>query len=201
LKLWLDLLPEDMIRENPVLLLFKAQLMPNSRQLEMVEPLKRLLHQSLLINNIQGYYDVASVLIYILMCSNDMKGLREITEDLPRELENTLSILDMVRLIGKERFSEAAEKRESIAYALLRRLWSIDRSASAPDLADALKELSLIRKASPGLMVYESSLSIIGAIAREYETLEGLQIRRNDALELDITVDKSLTEALRIPKP
>lgn len=190
-----------MIRENPVLLLFKAQLMPNSRQLEMVEPLKRLLHQSLLINNIQGYYDVASVLIYILMCSNDMKGLREITEDLPRELENTLSILDMVRLIGKERFSEAAEKRESIAYALLRRLWSIDRSASAPDLADALKELSLIRKASPGLMVYESSLSIIGAIAREYETLEGLQIRRNDALELDITVDKSLTEALRIPKP
>lgn len=201
MKLWLDLLPEDMIRENPVLLLFKAQLMPNSRQLEMVEPLKRLLHQSLLINNIQGYYDVASVLIYILMCSNDMKGLREITEDLPRELENTLSILDMVRLIGKERFSEAAEKRESIAYALLRRLWSIDRSASAPDLADALKELSLIRKASPGLMVYESSLSIIGAIAREYETLEGLQIRRNDALELDITVDKSLTEALRIPKP
>lgn len=305
LKLWLDLLPEGMIRENPVLLLFKAQLMPNSRQPEMVEPLKRLLHQSLLNNNIQAYYDVASVLVYILMCSNDMKGLREITAGLPKELqnlsaelENTLSILDVVHLIGKERFSEAAEKSESIVYALLpedsqwlylilscivyfclgrleqgercmetalslckfkniepsrgfillflstvmvlknemanlpsyieevliigekysyeylsahgkrlaaferylsleaeasvelldyavfyflkmgnkamaaactllRRLWSIDRSASAPDLEDALKELSLIRKASPGLMVYESSLSIIGAIARE----------------------------------
>ncbi len=32
LKQWLDLLPDEMIRNNPVLLLYKAQLMPNSRK-------------------------------------------------------------------------------------------------------------------------------------------------------------------------
>lgn len=31
LKMWLDLLPDDLVMDNPVLLLFKAQLMPNSR--------------------------------------------------------------------------------------------------------------------------------------------------------------------------
>lgn len=126
LKLWLDLLPNDLVMDNPVLLLFKAQLMPNSRQLEMVDTLKRVLRLSLRDNNLALYYDVASVLVYILMCSNDMKGLVDMTADLPppprnvsAELENALVIIDIVRSIGEERFTTAQMHSESIMYALL----------------------------------------------------------------------------------
>ena len=126
LKLWLDLLPNDLVMDNPVLLLFKAQLMPNSRQPEMVDTLKRVLRLSLQDNNLALYYDVASVLIYILMCRNDMNGLIEITADLPlpprnvsAELENTLVIIDIVHSIGEEQFTAAQTHSESIMYALL----------------------------------------------------------------------------------
>ena len=56
-------------------------------------------------------------MIYILMCSNDMKGLREIATGLPwqlentsQELKNTLLILDMVRSIGEEQFGQGKLK-------------------------------------------------------------------------------------------
>lgn len=126
LKLWLDRLPEDMIRENPVLLLFKAQLMPNSRQPEIVDTLREVLQLSLTGNDLATYYDAATVLVYIYMCSNNMKGLVEMTDglrgqrrDIPAKLENTLGILDMVRSIGEDRFSEAEAHSESILFALL----------------------------------------------------------------------------------
>lgn len=126
LKLWLDMLPEEMVHNNPVLLLFKAQLMPNSRQPEMVDALKKVLRLSLQDNNLALYYDAASVLIYIFMCGNDMKGLVEMTQDLPgsprnvsTELENTLVVLDMVHSIGKDRFSVAAVQSESVLYDIL----------------------------------------------------------------------------------
>ncbi|MEL7566703.1 MAG: hypothetical protein AAGU27_17735, partial [Dehalobacterium sp.] len=305
LKIWLDLLPEDMIRDNPILLMYKAQLMPNSRQLEMVAPLKKLLHLSLLDNKPETYFNVSTVLIYILMCSNDMKGLREMStglswqlENASAELKNTLVILDMVRSIGEERFSAGEVQSESILYALLpedsqwlylilsciiyyslgrldqaercmktalvldnfkniepargfillflaitlslknekdrlpspiseiiaigekydydylsangrrlaaferylsfdvegtvemldyavfhyrrmsnkvmslscrllQRLWSIRPGSIGPDLAKFRREMAMIRKARPGMMVSESSLSILGAIARE----------------------------------
>lgn len=305
LKSWLDLLPEDMVRDNPVLLLFKAQLMPNNRQPEMVGTLKRVMRLSLQENNLVLYYGAASVLIYIFMCSNNMKELLEMTEELPGqlqkvspELENTLSILAMVRFIGEERFPAAGAQSESILYTLLpedsqwlflilsciiyycmgrldnaercmrtalildsfkhiepsrgfillflsialslknereclpshiaevlsigekydyeylsahgrrlaafeqylsfeaeaaagmldhavflflrinnkamaaacrllRRLWTLRPGSPAPDLDEARKDLALIRKACPGMMVHESSLSILGAIARE----------------------------------
>ncbi len=305
LKMWLDLLPEDMIKRNTVLMLFKAQLMPNSRQREMVDPLKSILYRSLQNNNLQAYFDVASVLVYILMCSNDMKGLLEITsgfpmerQNIPAELDNTLAIVDMIRFMAKDKFPEAESVSEGIIYArlpedsqwlylilscityyclgkldqgercmetaltlnkfkniepsrgflllfltvtqslknkrerlpsnieevfaigekynyeylsahakrlsayeqylsldketavemldyavfyflqmgnkamaaackLLRHLWSIGYDRSIPDLEEGQKEILMIFKSSPGLMVYETSLSIMGAIARE----------------------------------
>ncbi len=305
LKMWLDMLPEDIIRANPVLLLFKAQLMPNTKQLEMIDPLKEILFQSLENNSLQLYNDTASVLIYIYNCINDMKGLLEMTEcnpghpgNISPELSNSLAMLDMVRFIAEERFPEAEAQSESIRYTLLPEdskwlylilscivyyclgkldkgeqcmktalelysfkavepsrgfillflsfilvlknerecltsyldevtgigekyeyeylsahgkrfaayerylsheretsvelldyavfyfrqlgnsamaaacrllqcLWSIGHKRQASELEEALKDLSVIREASPGLMVYETSLSIIGAIARE----------------------------------
>jgi ATP/maltotriose-dependent transcriptional regulator MalT len=123
LKIWLDLLPEEMIRDNPILLMYKAQLMPNSRQPEMVDPLKKVIRQSLLDNNLEVYFNVATVLIYILICNNDMKGLLEMTPDISNqlqnaseELRNTFVILDIVRSIGEERFSVAELQSESILY-------------------------------------------------------------------------------------
>lgn len=294
-----------MVVGNPVLLTYKAQLSPNSRQPEMVEPLKKLLRQFLLQNNPEMYFNVATVLIYIFTCGNDMKGLRDITaglswrlEHISEELRSTLIILDMVRAIGEERFSAAASLSESIRYALLpeesrwmylnlsciiyyclgkleqaercmntalqldnfrkiepargfnllflaitkclkndrgclpdlipeitvigekynydyllangrrltaferylahdaenaaeeldyavyhyhlmgntsmsaacrllQRLWSIRPDGAGPDLAEARREMALINKAKPGLMVRESSLSVLGALARE----------------------------------
>jgi ATP/maltotriose-dependent transcriptional regulator MalT len=126
LKMWLDLLPEDMIGNNPILLLFKAQLMPNSQQLEMVDTLKRVLELSLQDSNLALYYDAASVLIYIYMCSNDMNGLRDMTAGFPQdvsyvaaELRSTSVIVYMVRSLGEERFSAAQAQSESILYTQL----------------------------------------------------------------------------------
>lgn len=305
LKTWLDLLPDEIVRSNPVLLLFKVQLMPNSRQPEMIETLKKIMKLSLEGGNLVTYYDAASVLIYILMCSNDMRGLSEMTDgfsdknrDVSHILANTLTILHMVRSIGEERLFDAQAHSESIIYdilpedskwlylilsciiyycmgklesaercmktalelysfkniepsrgfillflstvqllknerinlkrqitevlsigekydydylighakrlaaferyltndtksaialleeatyhfqriknkamaaacRLLRHLWSIGINSSAPDVHEALKELNIIQRSSPGLMVYESSLSVFGAIARE----------------------------------
>lgn len=126
LKIWLDLLPEDMIYNNPVLLMYKAQLLPNNRQGEMVEPLKRLLQLFLRNNEPEMYFHVLSVLVYIFTCSNDMNGLHHMTTGLSwqldkpsEELKNTLAILDMVQSIAKERFPVAAAQSESIRYDLL----------------------------------------------------------------------------------
>jgi ATP/maltotriose-dependent transcriptional regulator MalT/DNA-binding SARP family transcriptional activator len=305
LKIWLDLLPEAMIRDNPILLMYKAQLMPNSRQLEMVVPLQKVIKKALLDNNLEVYFNVATVLIYILICNNDMKGLLEMTPDISKqlqntstELRNTLVILDMVRSIGEEQFTVAEEQSESVLYMLLpedcqwlylilsciiyfclgklddaercmrkalilhnfkniepakgfillflatvfslknekdgmlshiaeilaigekydyeyllangrrlaaferylaldaevsfemldyavfyynqisnkamaascrllRRLWCIQHNGPAPDLEEARKDFTIIEKTCPGMMVYETSLSILGAIARE----------------------------------
>lgn len=304
LKHWLDMLPEDIIMDNPVLLLFKVQLMPNSRQPEMVNTLYKIQRLSLEENNYVIYYDAASVLIYILMCSNNMKGLLEMTAGNPRglqgaspELANSLAMLDMVRSIAEENYSKAEAQCESIVFVrlpedskwlylilscinyfclgklsnaehcmkialelesfkniepskgfillfysivstlknerqylpshikeiitigekydyeyltahgkrleayerylshdseavamleqaafhflhihnkamaaacrLLRCLWSLRRNVPIPDIQQLLEDMALIEAASPGLMVFETSASIIGAIARE----------------------------------
>jgi len=305
LRMWLDLLPEDMIRDNPVLLMFKAQLMPNRQHPQIVDTLKRVLELSLQDNNFALYYDAASVLIYIYMCSNNMKELRNMTKGFPSklspvaaELECTPVIIYMVRAIGEGRLSAAAAFSESITYTqlsvdnqwlylilscivyyclgkldqaqqcmeaalildryknvepaqgfillylatvlslknetgclpsyiseviaigekydyeylsahgnrlaalerylsfdaeaslerlsqaelhflhinnkamaamcrLLRTLWSLKPNGCVPDLEECRQDLAIIRKSSPGLMVYEISLSIMGAIARE----------------------------------
>lgn len=305
LKIWLDSLPDSMVRNNPTLLLFKAQLMPNSRQPEMVDILKEVMRLSLQKDNLEIYYDAATVLIYIFMCSNNMKELLEISIDNPSrrsdissQLKNTLAILDLVRYIGEERYSKAQAISKSVRYdllpedskwlylilscivyycmgkldngeqcmktalllhafkniepsrgfillfqsiililknqrellsshiseiivigekyeyeylcaqgkrlaaferylshdtkgaiesmndavyfydriinrgmvaacRLLRCLWSIRQNSSDPDIEEARKDLLVIQREIPGMMIYESSLSILGAIARE----------------------------------
>lgn len=126
LKLWLDLLPEEMIRENPVLLMFKAQLMPNSRQREVIEPLKKILEKSRTDMNPGVYYQVSTILIYIFMCGNDMDGLVEMATDLDWMYQaaseddgNTYSMLDLVRFIGEEQYTQAEMQSESIVFSLL----------------------------------------------------------------------------------
>lgn len=126
LKIWLDMLPDDMVNTNPVLLMFKAQLLPNNRQGETVEPLKRLLRQCVKDDDPVMYFNASTVLIYILTCSNDMNGLREIAADLPwqsetapQELRHTLAILDMVYSLAGEHFRVAATQSRNIRSDLL----------------------------------------------------------------------------------
>lgn len=305
LKSWLDLLPDNLIENNSILLLFKAQLMPNSRQLEMIDTLKKVLKLSLNDNNPGTFYDAASVLIYIFMCSNNMKELLGMTIDIPAKIyidscgtKNKFAILELVRLIAGDNFYDAKQVSESVQYdslpedskwlylilsciiyycigeledgercmrtalilnsvkyiepskgflllflstvmllknqrealsanaseiisigqkyeyeylsahgkrlsafdrylshggdalyrvldeasvlfnrinnkamaascRLLILLWSFDHKDSAVKLEEAKKEHEIIKKANPGMMIYESSLSILGAIARE----------------------------------
>ncbi|MDD4347393.1 MAG: winged helix-turn-helix domain-containing protein, partial [Desulfitobacteriaceae bacterium] len=55
------------------------------------------------------------------------------------------------------------------ACRLRRRLWNIRPGGVGVDLEEACKDMAIIRKNKPGLLVYETSLSILGAIAREAE--------------------------------
>ena len=64
-------------------------------------------------------------------------------------------------------FLRINNKAMAAACPLLRRLWAIQPGGPGPDLEEARKDMELVRKASPGVMVYESSLSILGAIAGE----------------------------------
>ncbi len=64
-------------------------------------------------------------------------------------------------------FLHINNKAMASACRLLQCLWAIKPAAATPDLEDARNNLTLIGKASPGMMVYEISLSILGAIARE----------------------------------
>ncbi len=109
-----------------MLLLYKAQLMPNSRQLEMLDTLQQVLQLSLQRGDLATYYDAASVLIYIYMCGNNMKelvrmsnGLEEKRVNVPEKLENTLTILDMVRSIGQDRFTDAEAQSEGMLFTQL----------------------------------------------------------------------------------
>ncbi|MFA5524588.1 MAG: BTAD domain-containing putative transcriptional regulator [Tissierellales bacterium] len=126
LKIWLDLLPDEVVNLSPILLMYRAQLVPNSRQLEMVAPLQNAIEQSLVDNNLEVYFNLATVLLYILMCNNNMKGLLEMTPDISpkleyasREMKNTLKILTMVRHIGEEEYSLAKAQSENTLYSLL----------------------------------------------------------------------------------
>lgn len=126
LKLWLDLLPEDMISKNPILLMYKAQLMPNSKQQEMIGPLTSLMGSTLQTGNLGVYFGTASILIYILISHNRMDQLITLTADIPKlgpnapdDIVNTVAMLEMVRLLAEERYTDALVKSESIAYTLL----------------------------------------------------------------------------------
>jgi hypothetical protein len=76
-----------------VLLLYKAQLMPNSRQLEMLDTLQQVLQLSLQRGDLATYYDAASVLIYIYMCGNNMKELVRMSNGLEEKRVNVLKSL------------------------------------------------------------------------------------------------------------
>lgn len=126
LKTWLDLLSDELIDLNPIILMYKAQLMPNSRQPEMIEPLQKAVRQSLNDNNLEIYFNLSSVLIYILVCNNNMKGLLEMTPDIShklqyasREMKNAMKILEMVRYMAQEQYTLAEAESESTLYNLL----------------------------------------------------------------------------------
>jgi len=126
LKAWLDLLPDEFINLNPIILMYKAQLMPNSRQPEMIEPLQKAVRQSLNDNNLEIYFNLSSVLIYILVCNNNMKGLLEMTPDISNklhyasiEMKNAMKILKIVRYMAQEQYTLAEAESESTLYNLL----------------------------------------------------------------------------------
>ncbi|MDD2503682.1 MAG: hypothetical protein PHG58_07520, partial [Clostridia bacterium] len=126
LKIWLDLLPDKIINLSPILLMYKAQLMPNNRQQEMVRPLQKAIKQSLADNNPEVYFNLSSVLIYILFCSNNMKGLLEMTSgtshllsSASEQMKNALGLLTMAKHIAEENYSMAEIQSENTKYALL----------------------------------------------------------------------------------
>lgn len=80
-----------------------------------------------------------------------------------QEAEASIEMLDYAVFY----FHRMNNKVMAAACRLLRRLWTIRFNSPAQDLDEARKDFALIRKACPGMMVYETSLSILGAIERE----------------------------------
>lgn len=117
---------KDTLEDNPLLHIYRARLLPTDRQEEMLEPLKKLLGIFHKDHKPGMYFHVATVLIYIYICGNNMNGLNQMTSNLSwqlemscQELKNTLAILDMVQSIARERFPVAAAQSESVPYELL----------------------------------------------------------------------------------
>lgn len=115
LKTWLGMLPQASVDSNPVLLLYKVQTLPNSRQSEYIPHLKQLMSISLEENHMDLYLGAAFLLFYILICDNDMKSLQEITAKLPVQqtgnaeaFGSVLTMLHIVHAIGEEQYSHGA---------------------------------------------------------------------------------------------
>lgn len=79
---------------------------------------------------------------------------------------DTGTALDL--LVSAAFFYRRFDNRAMAAYTdLLRILWAVRPGSKEPDIDGARKSVAQIRKLRPGLMIYEISLSLLGAVARE----------------------------------
>ncbi len=124
LKKWLELLPAQVLMINPVLLIFKALLLPHSACGEA----KTLLLKAYKLGSKEGnliiQYRAATSLVFIYYISGDMTGIVSITnrvsavlKKLGEPFEGSSGIIALMKAIGKSAFLEGFKvaERQDIA--------------------------------------------------------------------------------------
>jgi len=113
LKNWLDLLPQELVIKNPVLLIFKALLLPQTRFGEAEKLLTGAYKYSRKKGDLLLQYRAATALVFIYFCKNNMDGISGITRKIIREMQqpgdpadSKMSILGIMHAIGTSSFKQ-----------------------------------------------------------------------------------------------
>ncbi len=111
LKNWLTMLPQELVNHNPVLLIFKALLLPQNEFGEAEKLLIKAFRYSRAQKNPLILYRAATSLVFIYYCKNNMRGIDAITRKAGEELisfkddsAGRINLLSIMNSIGKNSF-------------------------------------------------------------------------------------------------
>ncbi len=116
LNKWLAMLPQELVSYNPVLLIFKALLLPQNEFKEAERLLNKACHYSRIQKNPLLLYRSATSLVYIYYCKNNMRGIVSITRKTSDDLQafkdetsSWLSLLSLMNSVGKNSYLQGLE--------------------------------------------------------------------------------------------
>ncbi len=116
LNKWLAMLPQELVSYNPVLLIFKALLLPHNEFKEAESLLNKAYHYSRAQNNPLLLYRSATSLVFIHYCKNNMRGIVSITkkaiddlQPLKDEANSWLGLLSMMNAVGNNEHVQGLE--------------------------------------------------------------------------------------------
>ncbi len=119
LKKWLDLLPKQVLMINPVLLVFKALLMPHSSYREAEQLLLKAYTLANKEGNLLLQYRAATSLVFIYYISGNMAGIVKITTRAKNVLKRSgepfkgsFSLLKLMNATGKSAFFKGFKEAE-----------------------------------------------------------------------------------------
>lgn len=113
---WLAMLPRELVSHNPVLLIFKALLLPHNEFKEAENLLQKAYQCSRAGNNSLLLYRAATSLVFISYCKNNMRGIVDITQKTTEDLQmakndanSWLSLLGLMHAVGKSDYMQGLE--------------------------------------------------------------------------------------------
>ena len=116
LNKWLSMLPQELVSFNPVLLIFKALLLPQNEFKEAGRLLSKAYHYSIGQKNPLLLYRSATSLVFIYYCKNNMRGIVSITnktvgnlQALKNDSKSWLNLLTLMNAIGKNKYVQGLE--------------------------------------------------------------------------------------------
>lgn len=120
LKNWLTILPHGLVNHNPVLLIFKALLLPQNEFGEAEKLLVKAFQYSLAQKNSLILYRAATSLVFIHFCKNNMRGIATTTRKAGKEMislkddsAGRINLLAIMNNIGKDSFVEGLRLADS----------------------------------------------------------------------------------------
>lgn len=117
---WLSMLPQELVSRNPVLLIFKALLLPQNEFGEAEKLLLKAFQYSREQKNPLILYRAATSLVFIYYCKNNMRGIAAITEKAGEELlsfnddsTGRINLLSIMNSIGKSLFFQGLKQADN----------------------------------------------------------------------------------------
>lgn len=124
LRIWLEMLPREIVDNNPVLLVFKALLMPQAMHKDAGSALARAFQVAQAQGNLLMQYRAATSLVYLHFCNNNMAGIVKAAESILDQnpgiwsrLTYVPGLLEIMRSIGKSNFMGGREWGIRIPYS------------------------------------------------------------------------------------